>query len=303
MTVPSRAAAATWGRAQEIAEARLKDSASAVEAMLAGYFALACSTSWGLFAGVTFVVGGGGARLCFVDGRPRQAGRAGSRVKRREGPEDAPLAARAAVPGSVAAAAAVSALFGVTLPKVTRAGAEIARDLGVKERVRLVSAIGTLGVRALVDRAFTEALLATVPPNEGHPLSPDDFDAPAVDIVARGVVEGSFVRAPWADDSARALGVGRVVHAVLVVDRRGTLAAAVLESPEAELALADGSASLPVAGEPLRKGIPRLRPGSPLPIAAPVRVRLDGERPLDITLVGATQAVGVVPETGAAWAR
>lgn len=302
MTTPSRAASATWSRARDVAEARLASSCTAVEAMLAGYYALACSTSWGLFAGVTFVVAGGGVSLTFVDGRPRQPGRGVDRPKRWDG-LDAPPASRAAVPGSVAAAAAVSALFGVTLPKGTSAGAEIARELGEKERAKLVGRIGSLGVRALTDRAFVHVLGATILPNEGHPLSAADFEEPPVDVAKSGVVDGVFAKAPWADDAAKALGIGATTHAILTVDRRGTLAAAVIESPEGELPLADGSASLPLAAEPLRKGIPRLRPGTPLPIGAPVRVHLEGGRADQIVLVGLPQAVGVVVETGAAWAR
>jgi hypothetical protein len=68
---------------------------------------------------------------------------------------------------------------------------------------------------------------------------------------------------------------------------RGSLAALLLRQPARSVQLFDGEVDLPALGQPVLKGIPRLRPGASLPLSAPLAVFFDGSR---LTHIGGTTA-------------
>lgn len=68
---------------------------------------------------------------------------------------------------------------------------------------------------------------------------------------------------------------------------RGSLAALLLRQPARSVPLFDGEVDLPALGQPVLKGIPRLRPGASLPLSAPLAVFFDGSR---LTHIGGTTA-------------
>src|SRR4051812_45359716 len=86
--------------ARRAAEERLADGGTAAEAALAGWFAIAGASTWGLFAPMTLAVAGGGGGIRFVDGRARQPGKGFDRPVRYPAGKEPPAVSRAAVPGS-----------------------------------------------------------------------------------------------------------------------------------------------------------------------------------------------------------
>ena len=94
-----------------------------------------------------------------------------------------------------------------------------------------------------------------------------------VEVGVDGEFCGLFI-VPWGSravlPSADADGLdARNVHAVLAVDRNGLFALAVFEVHLDVLPVAELGLAAPLVAEPVRRGTPRVRPGTVLPAAFP----------------------------------
>lgn len=273
-----RAAITNHPDAQEAADECLRAGGTAVDAALAGYFALAGATTWALLSPVTVLVAGGGAGVRFVDGRARQPGQGIERPLRYADAGSPPLLALASAPATAAALSQTASQFGRdTLVRLAAYGVRAARKQGARARAALIERVGSAKSWALQDRSFLAEVAERVPRFEGALLQPSDLAIEAVDV-AQG--EPSTLLAghplalpPWHDPTAHPAGT-----ALVLTTERGGMAGLLAMRPARTIALFDGEVDLPALAAPAIKGVPRLRPGSPLPVAAPLVALLERER-------------------------
>lgn len=313
MSKGSREALTNHPIAQEAAHKCLQAGGSAVDAVLAAYFAFAGATSWGLLAPVSILLAGSGSGIRAIDGRARQPGQGIERPIRYDNRESAPLIARASAPATVAAIGTAATMFGQeTLSSLALNGARIARKLGARKRAELITRIGSAKSWMLQDRSFLHEIAERVPRFEGALLQPSDLAIGNTEVApceaSHSLAGSQAALFPWHDPSAPAplpttplpstvellaegveldtsshfLGLSGSFRLLTLVTERGSLAALLLQQPEHTIALFDGEVDLPVLGQPVLKGVPRLRPGSPLPLSAPLAVLFDGPRPTSI---------------------
>ncbi|MCS6900455.1 MAG: hypothetical protein RMJ98_12535 [Myxococcales bacterium] len=281
-----REAISNHSAAQEAAEECLHSGGTAVDAVLAAYFALAGATPWGMLAPLTILVAGSGSGVRVIDGRARQPGLGIERPVRYTNEGAAPLLARAAAPTTAAAVSVASSRFGhESLPQLAALGARIARNQGAHQRAALISRFGDARALILQDRTFLAEVAEHVPRFEGALLQPADLAIKGADVLpcqpscTLAGIQAAFP--PWYDPSSTrtaAPGARPPFHLLVLASERGNLAALLLRQPEKVIPLFDGEVELPAVGQPALRGVPRLRPGTPLPLAAPMAVLWKGMR-------------------------
>jgi gamma-glutamyltranspeptidase/glutathione hydrolase len=276
--------------AQDAADECLLAGGTAVDAVLAAYFALAGATPWGLLAPLTILVAGSGHGIRAVDGRARQPGLGIERPVRYDDDAAAPLLARASAPATAAAVSVASSMFGSeSLPRLATLGARIARKQGARERAALITRFGSARAWVLQDRAFLAEVAERVPRFEGALLQPADLTIEGADVLpcqpslTLAGVQAAFP--PWYAPASSPISPGSSPLLVLASER-GNLAALFLHHPGRIIPLFEGEIELPALGQPVLRGVPRLKPGSPLPLAVPLAVLLEGARATHV--VGAT---------------
>ena len=267
--------------ADDVAAEILREDGTAMAAALGGYFAAAGSEPGVLFAPLTILVGGGGAGGRVFDGRCRQPGVGAKRPRGWTDADRIPEAAYVAVPGSVAAAVVACAYVpGTSVNSVVRRGVAAARRAGAARRAALVRQVAALGAGILNDAQLKGALLGELGPAQGGLMSsgdlmpPRDLDRPALERDGvwfppwvSDVPESEGDEPPGAPPSP--LGVG---HVLCAVDVRGLFVALSFRScPGWEIE--DLEIALPKLAVPVRRGVPRTEPGSPLPTPAPIGLR------------------------------
>lgn len=306
------AALSTHPEANEVASEVLKDGGTALGAALSGFFVAAGNEPGVLFAPLTVLVaeGGGGARV--FDGRCRQPGVGAKRPRGFLPNETIPEAAYAAVPGSVAAAAVACAYGpGTSFGAVVRRGITAARKAGASRRAALLDRVAGLGAAVLGDPLLKGTLLGELGPAQGGLFSsgdlapPRQLDWPAeeqgdlwIPPWARAFVEAASSQGegnPGESSSAEACPkevgpaevgpeeVGRAAapedpsptrhHVICAVDVRGRFVAVAFESCQQGIELPDVELVLPRIAVPVRRGVPRVEPGSALPGRAPLAIR------------------------------
>lgn len=275
---------ATHEAARASAEEAIAGGSSALEGALAGWLGLAGETTWALFAPMTIALTGSGSGVTFVDGRARQGGKGLERPARHESRERAPAASRVPAPGSIGAVAVAAAIAGARMAGPSSIGVKRARDAGAKSRARMVGRVGAAGNLALSERWVVDAILSAAPRIDGALLGAEDLAEVRPEVassVAPHDVGGvPIATPPWADPDVMAgRSSGDSFAAILVADGRGALAAVVIEAIRETLPILDGELELPLVGEPPVKGVPRLRPGTPIGAAAPIGVGFEGKSP------------------------
>jgi len=301
----SRAEAlATDELAQEAARAELAQSKRAVAAVAAGFFSAAGRHPGVLLAPLTLLVAGVGAGGRAFDGRLRQPGLGVKRPRGLLPGQSATHAALVAVPTTVAALSVALAYDRVrTLTAVAKVGARAAHDTGAHERARLLERVSEVGPAALGESRFVHPFLHVAGPSEGGLLAPADFTAPvdiSVEVAARNAKNGRLLEAPWARERATTkLGSGQ---ALCAVDARGVFAALSYRVLDEGIEIGELELTAALAGAPVRRGEPRLRPGARLPTPAPLAIRLDeGLAPVEVLAArepGARRVLGIVRTTG-----
>lgn len=304
------AAAASHAGMAEAAREVLRDQGSAVDALVAAFFALAGEEAGGLLAPVVALVGGAGAGARAIDGRAQQPGRGAPRPRGILAGAPIPLAARVAAPRALAALFHLHAAHGRgSLAKLARAGVARAAELGEEARSGFLRRVASEGVPGLAREA--EALLRVAGGHAGGLLTEEDLSAPPDDLPAEveafTLSEGEPARALFEPWSAPADGAAGLVHVAVAADARGVIAAlavhlgatahlgATLRVPELGLAL-------PLVGEPVMRGHERVRPGTPIEVApalalldAGASVRVALARPAGLTRDEAAAALREQP--------
>jgi gamma-glutamyltranspeptidase/glutathione hydrolase len=287
-------AAATDPAAEEGAAEAFEAGGNAVDAVIAGFLAAGGARPGVLLAPLAALVAGVGEGARCIDGRPVQPGRGAQRPRGfREG-EAIPAAARAAAPRSLGALAllhasgASKALSTLARPAVARAKKADARSRAsvIQAFVRHGAALWRLGE---MSRPVVHAGGATA----GGVLTEADLAAPPADEPATFVKTpgGELLLPPWPAPAE-----ARRAHAVVAADPRGGVAALAFAPDEHGVEVPELELLLPGDAEPVRRGVPRVSPGTVRPAALPIAIL---RRPAEgwYAAVGAALASGLEPGT------
>ncbi|MCL2777851.1 MAG: gamma-glutamyltransferase family protein [Polyangiaceae bacterium] len=277
MTRKLHAAVAPSAELQNVVEEILRKG-NAVDAVVAGVFA-ACAVSPGVLLGpVQILIGGAGAGLCAFDGRVRQPGLG---VPRPRGfpllGQDIPNAARIGVPWLPATLSAALATSGTaTLAQVLAPAIALASGT---PRAMVLSQIAGRGPRAIEERPISSELFALAGRANGGLLTTRDLASPEPKVIMAtrteiGLshvftlpwehIEGGLPAAPAVDVDIQA------VRGLAAVDRHGTFAVAAWNESSFGEIIAELGLRAPLMAEPVRRGIPRERPGEIRPAGAPI---------------------------------
>ncbi|MCC6901951.1 MAG: hypothetical protein IT377_23470 [Polyangiaceae bacterium] len=284
--------------AAEAAREQLGAGASAVGAVLAGFFAAAGAHAGVLLGPVTLLVGGVGTGVRAFDGRLRQPGVGAKRPRGVVASAVVPDAARVAVPTAVAALAVALAYDGgKSLGPLVKPGIARAERGGADARAGVLRLVRSAGAGAFHDSGFVRAMLRVAGPSQGGLLSPADFTAvPTVDTEAAARARGSdrVLEAPWAADAKdlelEALGFG---CAICAVDVRRVCAALCYRRVSTGFAVEELELEAPLAAVPVMRGVTRITPGEPLPAPAPLAFIADAANTqIDVLATPAASALG-----------
>ena len=281
------AALATEELVEDAAASELTRSRSAVAAVVAGFFAAAGAHPDVLLGAVTLLVAGVGTGGRVFDGRVRQPG-LGARRPRGFVEDEVPIAAKVAISTSVAAVTVALAYDQrATITAVARSGVRAANTAGAAERARLLERVAEVGPGALAESSFVRPMLHLASPSEGGLLAPADF-TPATDVALdareRTTATGGVLEPPWADVKPDTMVAGGSRHGICAVDAEGVFATLTYECIGAGLAVPALGLVAPLVAVPVRRGTPRVAPGTRLPAAAPIAIVCDeAKAPLEVT--------------------
>jgi gamma-glutamyltranspeptidase/glutathione hydrolase len=266
------AAAASDRAAAEASRAALDAGGSAVDALLAGFFAAAGARAGVLLSPAVALVAGIGAGARAFDGRATQPGRGAPRPRGFVGAGRVPDAARIAAPRSLSMLSLLHGYVGRSrLRELARAGVAAAERAGAPARAALLDQIGATGAAALQRREVARALLDVGGAIAGGTLTEEDLsetlpaetEALAIEVGAATVA----LRPPWP------VGVdARPAEVIVACDGRGLLAALAYAPSDEGVAVPELELTLCLDAIPVRRGIPRVIPGTPLPAAAPIAI-------------------------------
>jgi gamma-glutamyltranspeptidase/glutathione hydrolase len=261
---------------EEAASEELARGTSALDAVLAGYFAAAGAYPGVLLGPVTLLLGGTGTGNRAFDGRVRQPGKNAKRPRGTLPDQEPPSAARVGVPCSVPALA-VAHNYGAqtTLARLVQAGVALARERGAERRAGVLKRVGEVGALALSEPELSRAMVRAFGAPNGGLVTPADFAHPeALDLLAQRVEEPGCARlmAPWAESAKIPFVRGATVSAI---DINGLFVAAAFECQPDALYVEELELSAPLLASPTLRGVPRVAPGTPLLAAAPIWIDYD----------------------------
>jgi hypothetical protein len=273
---------------EAVALEALSRTNSAVSAVAAAFFHAAGAYDEVLLAPASLLVVGVGMGARSFDGRLRQPGLGAKRPRGFVEEEAIPPAARVALPTSVAAISlGLAYQSGGELGPIVRPGVLAAERAGKERRAALLQRIGAVGALALTESSFMQPLLHVASPSEGGLLSPADF-APSIDDLsapARERREGGqrYFEAPFAPDvPEHPTGTG---HGVCAIDGVGVFAALCYTRIEQGLPIPALELIAAQCAVPVRRGEPRVRPGTRLPEPSPAAIRCDETgSPLEVAI-------------------
>ncbi|RYZ08887.1 MAG: hypothetical protein EOO73_06220 [Myxococcales bacterium] len=250
----------------------LAKGASAVDAVLAGYFAAAGAYPAVLLGPVTLLVGGTGSGERAFDGRVRQPGKGAKRPRGTLPGAEPPMAARVGVPNSVPALAVALGYGGTaTLARLVQSGVALARERGAERRAAVLSRVGEVGALAFSEPELSRALVRAFGAPNGGLLTPADFSRPE-NLDAPAVRREGHLSAPWAADAPAPFLRGTTVSAI---DVNGLFVAAAFECQPEALYVDELELSAPLLAVPTLRGVARTAPGTQLAAPAPIWIDFD----------------------------
>lgn len=249
---------------------------TAIDAVVAGYFAAAGAYPGVLLGPVTLLLGGTGTGDRAFDGRVRQPGKNAKRPRGTLEGVEPPAAARVGVPASVPALA-VALGYGAqaTLRRLVEPGVALARERGAIQRAAVLARVGEVGALAFSEPELSRALVRAFGAPSGGSITPADFSQPeGLDVPASRVAPSGapMLTAPWAMAATGPFVRGTTVSAI---DIHGILVAAAFECQPEALYVEELELSAPLLASPTLRGVPRVAPGTPLPAAAPLWINYD----------------------------
>jgi gamma-glutamyltranspeptidase/glutathione hydrolase len=267
------AAVASQPGATAAATAVLEAGGSAADAVLAGFFAAAGTDPGVLLAPAVALVAGAGAGARAFDGRAAQPGLGAARPRGFLDEASIPQAARVAAPRSIPMLHLLHTYRGrASLSTLAKHGVLAAEAQGAKARAALIRRVGASGVLALRSPEAVRALLAVGGAVVGGVLTQQDLEEsrPAeADAEAHTIAEGATVfTPPWAPPE----GSHAQAEVILACDGRGLLAALAYVPARQGIAVPELEILLRADAVPVRRGVTRVTPGSPLAAPAPVAI-------------------------------
>ncbi len=263
-------------RAAVAAERAFQAGGNSVDAVLAGFFVAAAMAPNVLFSSVVVLVAGVGAAPRLIDGRACQPGLEHKRPRGLRPDELVPPQARASVPRSLGALALLHAYGGKRpLSAAVRPAVAAAKKAGAPRRARVLERIARSGAATLTHSNVERALIGNFGPIAGGLLTAADLAAARPDDRRLAWVEPNTLmtvaRCPaleGADDGRPR----RPAHVMVAADPNGRLCAlAYCPDPEA-LVVPELELSLSAEGVPVRRGVARVTPQTPLASAAPLAI-------------------------------
>jgi gamma-glutamyltranspeptidase/glutathione hydrolase len=268
--------------AAEAAQAYLQAGGDAIGAVASGFFAAAGQSPGVLFGPLALLMAQVGAGFRAFDGRQRQPGLELRRPRGLPPEEQAPLAARVAVPSGIAALL-VALRYGhqASLGRVLAQGITVAKQVDSARRAAVLEQIQRLGAAALAAPAISRPLIHVAGPSEGGNLCIADLAAiPEIDHPARSL--DNLRVAPWDNQPPAAERVTEDAwndqlprqQGICARDVRGGLAALCYDHASKGLTVEELELILPLNAVPARRGVPRIAPGTFLPAPAPLTIEL-----------------------------
>jgi hypothetical protein len=264
-------AAATQAAAAGPAQAALDAGGSAVDAIVAGFFAAAGEEPGVLLAPAVALVAGFGVGARAFDGRAAQPGRGASRPRGFVDAASIPDAARVAAPRSLGMLVLVHGYRGRTpMRELVKPGVLAAEAAGAKARAALLRKVGAGGVLALRGAGAMGALLAAFGPIAGGLLTEEDVEgSPPVEAEAAATALGEGLTAfapPYAP------GGSGEAEAIVACDGRGAVAALAYVPARGGVAVPELEITIGRDAIPVRRGVTRVAPGTLLAAPAPVAI-------------------------------
>jgi len=262
--------------AAEYGARALETRGSALEAVLAGFFAAAAVEPGVLLGPLALLVGGTGEGGRAYDGRARQPGLSGKRPRGHLVEDPPPLAARVAVPLGLSALSVSTSYHGpASLGAACRPAIALARQAGANGRAELLAHVAGLGARFLSEPSVQRTWLSQFGPVSRGQITASDLGSQAdVDRPARTVED--VLDLPWAGVAGPEETQGGVAHALLAVDGRGLFVGLEFTALGSELELGEYQVRVPLLAEPVLRGVPRVAPGTPRGTVPPLRLVRDG---------------------------
>jgi hypothetical protein len=288
------AAVASQECAQNAAIGALEAGGTAIDAVIAGFFAAAGASAGVLLCPVQVLVAGPGVGPRAFDGRSRQPGHGLPRPRGVVEGQAVPPAALVAVPASLAALSLAHAYDGVIpIAKLVAPGIAEAKSRGKRARDLALARVAASGAAAIRDRRIAGALLAVGGRAQGGLLSEEDLvqvrpssAAPRrIDLGDDGA--HAALVSPWSEPE----GSCRTQEVVAAGDSRGVLAVLAYAPDEDGVDLPDVELRAPRDAVIVRRGVPRLRSGEPIGCPAPMLISVENDRPVLVLGLGIDHAV------------
>ncbi|MBK9264025.1 MAG: hypothetical protein IPM54_30010 [Polyangiaceae bacterium] len=275
--------------AAQAASAALDNVGTAADAVIAGFLAHAGAEAGVLLAPVVAIVAGVGAGARVLDGRALQPGKGTARPRGFKTEAEVPRAARVGVPRSLGFVALMHASRGRSrLNDLVKPGVAAAENAGAAARAALLRRFGASGQTVLRSEEFVGALLAAAGPVVGGLLTAEDFDSALPDDVpATSMPMGAdyaVLGLPWDGP----LGRFAPADVILASDGRGLVAALAYVPARREdgLPVPELGLVLGMHAHPVRRGIPRTKPGTALDMSAPIAIATRAGAAAAIALLG-----------------
>jgi hypothetical protein len=274
-------------RIAEAAASTLQRGGTAIDACISAWFVAAAIFPGVLLGPLHMLVAGPGVGAHAYDGSVLQPGKDAPRPRGfREG-DEIPDAAHVAVCSAVHALTAAHAQDGSSsLVELSSAGSRAAQSDGAKARARVLRRIAEVGVIATREPAFVRPLLELAGRANGGNLTTSDIESASATITRSDTTSGIF-------RLSRAVAVPSVRLQPVVAcacDVRGVLAAMHCGFDPDGLQVPDLELAAPRLAQPVRRGIPRVSPGVPLPLEAPIAIALESSVPWAAAAAETSQA-------------
>jgi hypothetical protein len=272
--IRAAAAAATSAAAGEAASAALEAGGSAADALIAGFFADAGAHPGVLLAPAVALVAGAGAGARVFDGRSAQPGVGAARPRGFVDDAAIPEGARVATPRALAMLVLLHTYRGRSaLTSLARAGVVLAEKASAKERAALIRNAGSAGMLTLRAPEVLRALLAVGGKVAGGTLTTEDIEdaRPAEEEAVSTALEAgaTVLTPPFAPPDTHDAHDGGA-EAIVACDGRGVLAALAYVPARSGIAIPELELTIGREAVPVRRGVTRVSPGTPLPAPAPI---------------------------------
>ncbi len=261
----------------EAANAILAKAGTSVDACIAAFFAAAGAQEGVLLGSVVMLVAGTGSGAHVFDGSVVQPGRGVPRPRGFTQDSEVPVSARIGVSATGAVLAAVHAHGGSTpMSELATPGVKIARACRAPGRANLIRRVSAAGPVALREASFVRSLLDVAGRPEGGNVTTEDLEEVQARVLQPTMGEGVlFVEAP-----ASRLSIPALRTVVLVAcDHRGVLAAMHCAYDTDGVNVEPHEVTASRLAAPVLRGVPRIRPGTPIELPIPIGLLTDRDIP------------------------